>query len=70
MKPWMYALIGGFLWCAFEDVITPDLSDTRRVIGSAIGLTAVLPLAIAIARSSDKHRNNTDEKTTQDESPN
>ena len=70
MKPWMYVVSGGFLWCAFVDVITPDLSFTRQAIGHVIGTTAVLLLAIGIARSSDKHPNNTNEKTTQDENPN
>jgi hypothetical protein len=70
MKPWMYALIGGSLWCAFVDVITPDLSFTRQAIGSLIGLTAFWLLAMAIPRSSDKHPKNTNEKTTQDENPN
>jgi ABC-type phosphate transport system permease subunit len=51
-------------------VITPDLSFARQAIGHVIGTTAVLLLAIGIARSSDKHPKNTNEKTTHDENPN
>ena len=70
MKPWMYTVIGVVSWCAFVDVIAPDISWARNLIAGFIGLTAVMFIAGGVSKSINVHPKDSNAETPQDETSN
>jgi hypothetical protein len=56
MTEWTYGFIGVILWVIFVHVIAPDLSYSRSLLASMVGVIAVMFLAIEASGIRKKKR--------------